>query len=141
MSEREKQEVKGIPAPPDTKSWFEYSWKLQQDVPNRLEEAAKFLATIISLTVAIVTTALDKLKAMVTRPIWIFIALFIWLVALLFTFMVLFPRKYRFHSSSVESIKKAHARIVRVKQVRFIIATVLYFIPLLILAILYLLSL
>jgi len=141
MSKQEKREIQGRPAPPDTRSWFEYSWRLQQDVPNRLEDAAKFLVTIISLTMAIIVTALDRIKAAVVQPFWVFIVLFLWLGALFFAFLVLFPRTYRFHSGSVDSIKAAHLEIIRTKQVRFILAAVLYFIPLLILAILYLISL
>ncbi len=146
MSETDKQEMKeievrGKPAPPDTKSWFEYSWKLQQGVPERLEDAAKFLAVMISLSLTIISTALGQLKAIVVQPIFIFIGLLLWLAALFFAFMVLFPRKYRFHSMSVESIKKAHARIIRTKQVRLFIAVVFYFIPFVMLAVFYLFSL
>jgi hypothetical protein len=142
MSETDKQEtreieVKGQPAPPDTKSWFEYSWKLQQGVPERLEDAAKFLAIMISLSLTIISTALDQIKAIVVKPIFIFFGLMLWLAALFFAFMVLFPRKYRFHSMSMESIKRTHARIVRTKQVRLFIAVVLYFIPFVMLAVRY----
>ena len=137
MSEKE---IQGMPAPPDTKSWFEYSWKLQQDVPNRFEDAAKFLATIIALTITIVFTALDKLKTIVVQPIWLFIVLVLWLIALVFAFMVLFPHKYKISSKSIESIKSAQVKIVHTKQLRFIIATALYFLPLSLLAILYLIS-
>jgi len=135
-----EQEIQGIPAPPDTKSWFEYSWKLRQEIPNRFEDAAKFLATIIALTIAIISTALDKLKTFLIHPIVLFIVLIFWLLALLFAFLVLYPEKYRFHSKSIESIKNATGQIVRTKQKRFVISTVLYFIPLLILAITYLIS-
>lgn len=146
MSEMDKQEMKeieveGQPAPPDTKSWFEYSWKLQQGVPERLEDAAKFLAVMISLSLTIISTALGQLKAIVVQPIFIFIGLMLWLAALFFAFMVLFPRKYRFHSMSMDSIKRTHASIIRTKQVRLFIAVVLYFIPFVMLAIHYLFSL
>jgi hypothetical protein len=146
MSETEKQEmkeieVKGQPAPPDTKSWFEYSWKLQQGVPERLEDAAKFLAVMISLSLTIISTALGQFREIVFPPVFIFIGLMLWLAALFFAFMVLFPRKYRFHSMSMESIKSTHARIIRKKQVSLFIAVVLYFIPFVMLAVLYLFSL
>ena len=137
MSEKELQ---GIPAPPETKSWFEYSWKLDQEMPNRFEDAAKFLVTIISLTLTIIFTAVDKLKVIVIHPIFLFFVMLFWLVALLFAFLVLFPQKYKFYSQSIESIKNAQAHIVRTKRRRFVISTVLYFTPLLSLAILYLIS-
>jgi len=135
-----EHEIHGTPAPPETKSWFEYSWKLRQDVPNRFEDAAKFLATIIGLTIAIVSTALDKLKIVLIHPILLFIVLVFWLIALLFAFLVLFPHKYQFHSKSIESIKQMTEQIGSTKKWRFIISTFFYFVPLFILAIAYLIS-
>ncbi len=61
----QENKLQGKPAPPDTKSWFEYSWKLKQDVPNRYEDAAKFLATIISLTITIIFASYEKLQLIV----------------------------------------------------------------------------
>lgn len=75
-------EIQGQFSKPDTKSWFEYSWKLQQDVPARYEDAAKFLATMISLSLTIVTTALDKLKVISFFPAVLLVSLTIWLIAL-----------------------------------------------------------
>jgi len=135
-----EQEIQGTPAPPDTKSWFEYSWKLQQEIPNRYEDAAKFLATIIALTITIIFTALDKLNIILIHPLLVFVVLVFWLAALLFAFLVLKPEKYQFHSKSSDSIKRTTDQIVRTKQQRFVISTVLYFIPLLLLEIAYLIS-
>ena len=135
-----EQEIQGTPAPPDTKSWFEYSWKLQQEIPNRFEDAAKFLATIIALTISIIITALEKLKIILIHPLLVFIVLAFWLAALLFAFLVLYPEQYRFHSKSIDSIKRTTDQIVRTKKNRFVISTVLYFIPLLMLEIAYFVS-
>lgn len=135
-----EKEIQGHPAPPETKSWFEYSWKLRQDVPNRFEDAAKFLATIISLTITISFTALDKLKDIVNNPIWIFLVICIWLAALYFAFLVLYPHKYTFYSKSIESIKKAHEKIIREKQFCFIVSTILYYLSLIMLAAFFLIS-
>jgi hypothetical protein len=86
-----EKEIRATPAPPETKSWIEYSYKLQQDTPNRFEDAAKFLATIIAITLTIIITAIDKLKVILIHPIWLFVVLVFWLTALLFAFLVLFP--------------------------------------------------
>ncbi len=82
MSETDKKEMKmkeieveGQPAPADTKSWFEYSWKLQQGVPERLEDAAKFLAVMISLSLTIISTGLGRFKEIVFLPVFIFMKL------------------------------------------------------------------
>ncbi|MCZ6819880.1 MAG: hypothetical protein O7G31_10380, partial [Calditrichaeota bacterium] len=34
----------------EQKSWLKHLWKTEQDIPNRLEDAAKFLATMISIS-------------------------------------------------------------------------------------------
>jgi len=135
-----EEEIQGVPAPPDTKSWLEYSWKLQQDVPNRFEDASKFLATIISLTITIVITALDKLKLIICNTTVLFLVLVIWLFALGCAFMVLFPHKYSFHSKSVARIKEAQQNIIKKKKVYFLAAALLYFISLSVLVILALIS-
>jgi len=128
MSENENQnveeiEVGSIPSPPDTASWFEYSWELQQKVPERLEDAAKFLSVMISITLTIVTTAVKS------NPVFVSFGLLSWLLALFLAFFVLFPRRYRFSSMSVESVKRTHALIIRRKQFYLLLATVLYFLP------------
>ena len=137
MSEKK---IQGTPAPPDTKSWLEYSWKLRQEIPNRYEDAAKFLTTIISLTITIILIGHEKLKVILFHPSVLFILLIVWLVALFYAFMVLFPHKYSFPSKSVEQIKEVHEQIIQTKKTYFLIATVLYFLPLLTLTILYVIS-
>jgi hypothetical protein len=133
-------DIQATPAPPDTKSWFEYAWKLEQDSPNRFEDAAKFLATMISLSLTIIITAIEKLKILTFHPIIPFIALLVWIVSLFFAFYVLMPQKYTFHSQSVDTIKEAHQKIVQTKRTRFVISAVLYFIPFVFLSLSYLIS-
>jgi hypothetical protein len=136
----EQKTVQGVPAPPDTKSWLEYSWKLQQEMPQRFKDASKFLATIISLTITIIFTAMEKLKLVLMHPFLLFITLIIWLIALLFAFMVFFPHQYRFHSKSVATIKKTIGKTTHKKRIYFIISAALYFLPLLLLSFLYLIA-
>ena len=136
----QQTKLQGKPAPPDTKSWFEYSWKLKQDVPNRYEDAAKFLATIISLTITIIFASYEKLQLIVFHPLALFVVLTLWLVALFFAFMVLFPHDYSYHSKSIQSIKDAQDKIIKTKKNRFLCATILYFVPLFLLVLLYLIS-
>ena len=140
MSETDKADLEVIPvrsepSPPDTGSWFEYSWKLQQNVPERLEDAAKFLVVMISLSLTIFSTTLTIPSNILT------FAFALWLVASFFAFLVLFPRKYRFHSLSVESIKQAHSLIIRSKQRRLLVAAICYFIPFAVLLVKYILEL
>ncbi|HLC15942.1 MAG TPA: hypothetical protein VJL89_06915 [Thermodesulfovibrionia bacterium] len=134
-------EIQGQFSPPDTKSWFEYSWKLQQDVPARYEDAAKFLATMISLSLTIFTTALDKLKVISFPPVVLLVSLVIWLIAMFFAFHVLWPKSYYFYDKSVESVKKAQKEIIHTKKKYFTLSAVLYFVPFVILILTYVLTL
>ncbi len=136
----EDKTLQGRPAPADTESWMHYSWHLQQSMPQRFEDAAKFLATIISLTITIIFTAIEELNLVLMHPFLLFTALVIWLLALLFAFMVLMPHRYAFHSKSVASIKATLEKITRRKKWFFLISSLLYFLPLLLLVILYLIA-
>jgi len=133
-----ENEIQSTFAPPDTASWFDFSWKMEQEMPQRFEEAAKFLVTIISLTIVIMTTALDKLQIFTNHPTWFLVVMLLWLVALLCAFVVLFPRRYGFNQDSVASIKRAVTAMVRFKRCYFLSSTILYFVSLVILFILYL---
>lgn len=135
-----KQDLHATPAPPDTKSWFEYALKLEQDSPNRFEDAAKFLATMISLSLTIMITAIEKLKILTVHHLIPFIVLLVWIVSLFFAFRVLMPEKYTFHSMRIDTVKEAHQQILQTKRKRFIIAASLYFVPFIFLCLAYLIS-
>ena len=47
-----------IHTPEDT-SWREHKWAEQQKVPERIEDAAKFLATMISISLTISIKVFD----------------------------------------------------------------------------------
>ena len=49
----EKQTLQSQPTGPDTEKWHEFLIKEQQETPKRLEEAAKTLTGIISITLAL----------------------------------------------------------------------------------------
>ena len=135
-----EQKIQGKIASPDTQSWIEYSYKLEQDVPNRFEDAAKFLATMISLSLTITITAIDRLKIETFPPVLLMFILFTWLIALILAFIVLFPEKYRYSSISADSIKEMQKKIIRDKKRVFIAATLLYIMPFCVLIFTYALS-
>jgi len=133
------EKLQGRPAAPDAKAWLEYIIKLKQDAPARYEDAAKFLATIISLTITILFTAFEKLSLLAPRPIILFFILFFWLAALLLAFLVLFPRAYPVSSSEIAKIKAMQEKIIKTKKLTFTWAVWLYFAPLAVLVFFYLL--
>ena len=45
--------IKSRKSIPDTRSWYEFFWREKQETPNRIEDAAKFVATMISISLTI----------------------------------------------------------------------------------------
>ena len=129
--------IKSSKPSPDTRSWLEYTWQEEQDTPNRLEDAAKFLASMISISLTIFL-AIGKSALKANETSWsIKAALVMWLISLLASFFVLFPWRYRYVSESVQSIKAMHRRVVFVKRLLLVISLVLFLASLSILAFLF----
>ncbi len=133
----EQEKIISVPPPPDAKDWHEYGRKLQQETPNRLEDAAKFLAAMISVSLTFTITNLNNLLKVYTQTIWIKLCFGLWLVSLALAFFVIYPKKYRFPARSAERIKAVHQQIWRYKRFLFIAAVITYFIPFLVLAIIF----
>ena len=130
----EKKVTKSKEPPGDAEEWFDYIRQQERKTPDRLEDAAKFLATMIAISLSIFMAVTQaggvSIIAWTGR-----IALFAWLLSLLFAFLVLFPFRYRCVSASVKSIKSMHSRIVRTKWILLILSTFLFFAALCILVV------
>ena len=120
---------------PDTQSWREHMWKETQQTPNRLEDVAKFLAAMISISLSLFLAVDKTALADSGGPAKLSIAL--WLLSLIAAFLVLFPWRYKYSSVSVASMKEAHARIVRHKYGLLALSSILFLAALSILAGLY----
>ncbi len=122
----EAKNVKGKFPSPDTKSWYEYVWKAQQETPNRLEDAAKFLAGMISISLSIFLAADKTAFAKYSDSMALKAAILLWFLSLLFSFLVLFPWRYKYVSESVKNIKDMHRKIVRRKYVLLIMSSTFF---------------
>jgi hypothetical protein len=127
--------IQGKRPAPDTQSWREHMWKEKQQTPNRLEDVAKFLATMISISLSMFLAVGKTTLTDSEGPAKLSIAL--WLLSLIAAFLVLFPWRYKYSSVSVASMKEAHARIVRHKYWLLALSSVLFLAALSILARLY----
>ena len=120
--------------PKDAEAWFEYIRQEELRTPERLEDAAKFLATMIAISLSIFTSVTKAGGiGIVSWPAKI--ALFAWLLSLLLAFLVLFPFRYRCLSTSVKSINTMHVRIVYIKWFLLILSALLFFAALCILVV------
>ncbi len=111
---------------PDTRSWYEYVWREKQETSNRLEDAAKFLATMISISLSIFLAIGKTSFENYENKIFLKLSILLWLFSLLVSFFVLFPWRYRYSSTAVDSIKEMHQKVVRVKY-WFLIASLVLF--------------
>lgn len=118
--------IKSRKSTPDTRSWYEFFWREKQETPNRIEDAAKFVATMISISLtiflAIGKTAFENFQ---TNTL-IKLSVLCWLLSLLISFFVLFPWRYQYVSDSVKSMKEVHQRVVRAKYILLIISLILF---------------
>ena len=127
------KEIQSTFPPADAQNWIEYSWKMQQEVPNRFEDAAKFLATIISLSITLFFTAIEKLELLMPNTFFVALILLVWVGALVCAFFVMFPFRYEFVSNSEKEIKDLQRKIVAKKKNLFLLSIGFYFIPFLLL--------
>lgn len=130
----ESEIIKSKKPDPDTRSWYEYIWRKQQDTPARIEDAAKFMATMISVSLTIFLAAGGSVLKESGINWQIRLAIILWLVSLICSFLVLFPWRYSYSSVSVKSVKEMHRRIVLVKYTLLIVCLVLFLLTLLILS-------
>jgi hypothetical protein len=133
----EPQIIKSQKDAPDTQSWYEYVWKAEQDTPNRLEDAAKFMATMISISFTIFLSDGKNAFENYQDSLYLKIALISWIISLLSAFLVLFPQKYQYISCSAADIKKTNKKIINRKNLFLIISLSLYLLALGIIGILF----
>ena len=131
--------VKSKPAGPEKESWYRYRLKEEQETPKRLEDAAKFLAFMISVSLTIflsVSGAAGKGDPGFSPGSAA--GLTCWILSLLLSFFVLFPFRYRFSSVSIRTFQQAHQRVVRVKGFLLILSLIFFFVALLLMVYLFL---
>jgi hypothetical protein len=133
----EPEIIKSKKNEPDTQSWYEYIRKAEQDTPNRLEDAAKFMATMISISFTLFLSGGKKVFESCQDSLYLKIALIIWLISLFSSFLVLFPQSYKYISFSAADIKRMNKKITSRKRLFLIVSLGLYLISLCILGVLF----
>lgn len=109
----------------DDRAWLEHYRQEQRNTPARLEETAKYLAGIISISL---TIFIDKRPANLES--WtqgtLTGAAVLWMLSALLSFAVLFPWRYRYREDSPADVRHAHRRVVRVKWTLLLCSVVLF---------------
>ena len=125
--------IQSKPTDPDTEKWHEFLVKEQQETPKRLEDTAKTLTGIISITLALFLSVGKSSFENSPRCI-IKSALVLWLISLIVAVIVTFPFVYHFPSGSTGKFQEKHTIIVRNKFILLIISVILYLAALIMLA-------
>lgn len=111
MSDTEpRTRVSSTPTSEADKRWIAYRHKLEEEEPLRLEEAAKFLAGIIGVSISIFFSS-NMLTEGAVKGFFVVAALLL-MVALLLAFLVLMPRPYRSVKNSAQAIERMHRKAV-----------------------------
>ncbi|MDX2245562.1 MAG: hypothetical protein SF052_02220 [Bacteroidia bacterium] len=129
--------IPGRFASPEKKNWREYLLKTRQEEPARLEEAAKFLAGMISISLSIFLDINETAFAGKMYFGWVATGIGLWLLSLLSAFLVLFPWNYRYSEDAIATVEEMHRRVVRIKRTFLIAATMLFTTALVILSVVY----
>jgi hypothetical protein len=117
--------IQSQPADPELKKWHEFLQQEQKDTPKRLEEAAKTLTGIISLTLTLFLVV-GSIKIEEGAGGIVFAAIILWLVSALASFLAIFPFPYLYKQGQPASFIHVHKKIVRRKYALLIISSALY---------------
>lgn len=104
-----------------------YSWETKQQTPARLEDAAKYLAVMMTVAITLFLGGIGKNAVLTISSWWIKSIPLLWCLSLILSFLVLYPKKkYRFNGSSAESIQEMTEKIIQWKQRLFFAASLCF---------------
>lgn len=125
MKEKLQLTSKKVEDEATVKKWEEHQLAQRLETPKRLEEVAKYLSGMMSISLTIFLIA-DKTLFQTANSFWVYMASALWLLSLVITLVVQFPRTYRYSENSVASIQNMHQKVVRYKYRALVLATVLF---------------
>lgn len=118
------QVVQGEEESPELTFWYNYMLQLKQEEIKRIEEAAKFLAALISIVFTLFQTA-AKSKISTTNE-WF--ALFVWSLPIGFSLFVIVPSKFKYSPDYIEGIESLHEEILWRKKTFLLLSIISFFI-------------
>jgi len=128
MSKPPIAKSKGAPTDHD-KSWLAHAQKEKQEAPKRLEETAKFLVAIVSISLTVfISNRPEGLETWTDKAFsWVAV---IWIISVLLSFFVLFPWRYSFNPESAEDIERAYRIISNAKWWLLVLSLAFYLLAL-----------
>lgn len=129
MSSKQEEELPKIKATVSTEaelSWIEHQRKESQETPRRLEDTAKFLSGLSSISLTIMLGPYNEVLKANKSSTELKLGIICWLVSIFFTLAVVFPFRYRYIRNSETSIREMSNNIVRFKFTCLLLGTLLY---------------
>jgi len=128
--------IQATPARPADSSWIDYQQKEKQESIKRLEETAKYLSGLSSLSLSIIVAVNgEALKQMIRSTPGSYevegslkSSVVCWLLSILLTLAVVFPFRYKYVENSADSIRVMNNRISQVKFWLLVLGALLYII-------------
>lgn len=105
--------------------WLDHARADLQKQPERLEDTAKFITGIVSISLTIFISNQPEDLAAWTRN-WFLVATLLWLLSVVVSVFVLFPRRYTYRSDDPVDVMQAYKRVVRNKHFLLIISLGLF---------------
>jgi len=126
QSTKKQIAIQGKMSSLEIESWMTYSWETKQQTPARLEDAAKYLAVMMTVAITLFLGVIEKNAVLTTSSWWIKSIPLLWCLSLILSFLVLYPKKYLFNASSAESIQQMTEKIIQWKQRIFFAASLCF---------------
>jgi len=123
------KQVAGLPDEQD-QYWQEYVKEQQAKEGERVEDAAKFLSGMISISLAIFVKINPQAFNLMADTWWAAVVVVLWLLSLGLSFFVFFPFGYRYHPEVPSSIQAFHEKMVRRKRGLLLWSMVCFFLAL-----------
>lgn len=128
----ESEVIQGKKVTPKIKKWHDYAMYDKLNIPNRLEEVAKFTSSLIGVMLSIVGFGLGS-KMISLAPSHLKFTMILWTLSIAFSLAVLFPLPFKYAEQSQQSIEKAFWKRVKYKYIFLILSVVCFLSALLIL--------
>jgi len=131
-------EIKAVPTTTEDKSWIEYYRSESQGTLKRLEESAKYLSGLSSISLTIILGPNHDIFTTQHNSMLLKAGIISWLLSIIFSLIVVFPFRYQYVSNSITSIKQMHKKKARLKFVFLLLGSVLFLTGISLVACLYL---
>jgi len=129
MTAQEKNdriEIQATSSAPADISWIEYQRAEQQGTLKRLEETARYLSGLTSISLTLIVGGNHELLRQFNTAVLFRIGLAGWLLSIFCSLAAVFPFRYIYLANSADSIRKSNNKAARIK-LCFLVAAALFY--------------